>query len=101
MFRRDDKATFILLGYLAQLLPWVFVSRIVFNYHYFACTVFLCLALGYVAAELDKAGYRKHVIAMNAVGVVLFVLFYPALSGVLVPTGYCDQIMKWLSSWPL
>ena len=38
---------------------------------------------------------------MNAVGVVLYVLFYPALSGVLVPTGYCDQIMKWLSSWPL
>ena len=101
LFRRDDKATFILLGYLAQLLPWVFVSRIVFNYHYFACTVFLCLALGYVAAVLDKAGYRKHVIAVNAVGVVLFVLFYPALSGVLVPTGYCDQIMKWLSSWPL
>ena len=101
LFRRDDKAAFILLGYLAQLLPWVFVSRIVFNYHYFACTVFLCLALGYVAAVLDKAGYRKHVIAMNAVGVVLFVLFYPALSGVLVPTGYCDQIMKWLSSWPL
>ena len=101
LFRRDDKATFILLGYLAQLLPWVFVSRIVFNYHYFACTVFLCLALGYVAAVLDKAGYRKHVIAMNVVGVVLFVLFYPALSGVLVPTGYCDQIMKWLSSWPL
>ena len=101
LFRRDDKAAFILLGYLAQLLPWVFVSRIVFNYHYFACTVFLCLALGYVAAVLDKAGYRKHVIAMNAVGVVLYVLFYPALSGVLVPTGYCDQIMKWLSSWPL
>lgn len=100
-FRRDSKAAFILLGYLAQLLPWVFVERIVFNYHYFACTVFLCLAMGYVAAVLDKAGQRKNVYAMTAVSVALFVLFYPALSGVQVAQGYGDSIMKWLSTWPL
>ncbi|MBQ3009797.1 MAG: glycosyltransferase family 39 protein [Oscillospiraceae bacterium] len=101
MFRKDTKAAFILLGYLAQLLPWVFVSRIVFHYHYFACTVFLCLALGYVAAVLDKAGQRGKVYAINGVGVALFVLFYPALSGILVATSYGDNVMKWLSSWPL
>lgn len=101
LFRRDKKAGFILLGYLAQLLPWVFVSRIVFNYHYFACTVFLCLALGYVAAVLDKAGRRRCVYAMNGVSVALFALFYPALSGILVPSSYGDLVMKWLSSWPL
>lgn len=101
LFRRDAKAGFILLGYLAQLLPWVFVSRIVFNYHYFACTVFLCLSLGYVAAVLDKAGQRRSVYAMNGVAVALFVLFYPALSGILVASAYGDNLMKWLSSWPL
>ena len=101
LFRKDKKAGFILLGYLAQLLPWVFVSRIVFNYHYFACTVFLCLALGYVAAVLDKAGQRRAVYAMNGAGVALFALFYPALSGILVASAYGDNLMKWLSSWPL
>ena len=101
LFRKDTKAAFIVLGYLAQLLPWVFVERIVFNYHYFACSVFLCLALGYVAAVLDKAGKRKCVYAMLGVSVALFVLFYPALSGVLVAQGYGDNVMKWLRTWPL
>lgn len=101
LFRKDTKAAFILLGYLAQLLPWVFVERIVFNYHYFACTVFLSLALGYVAAVLDKAGKRKLVYAMCGVSVGLFGLFYPALSGILVAQSYGETIMKWLSTWPI
>lgn len=101
LFRRDQKAGFLLVGYLAQLVPWMFVSRILFNYHYFACTVFLCLALGYVAAVLERAGRKKSVYAMIAVSVGLFGLFYPALSGIQVPDRYGDLVMKWLSSWPL
>ena len=100
-FRKDTKAAFILLGYLAQLLPWVFVERIVFNYHYFACTVFLALSIGYVAAVLDKAGRKGCVLAINAVAVGLFAAFYPALSGIMVASSYGDNIMKWFGTWPL
>ncbi|HIR87095.1 MAG TPA: glycosyltransferase family 39 protein, partial [Candidatus Limivicinus faecipullorum] len=46
--RRDQRAAFILLGYLAQLVPWIFVSRLTFEYHYFPCTVFLVLTMGYI-----------------------------------------------------
>jgi len=99
--RRDTKAGFILLGYLAQLVPWMLVSRIQFAYHYFACVVFLCLALGYVAAVLDRAGKRWLNYGMLAVSVGLFILFYPALSGIQVSEQYGDLVMKWLSSWPL
>ena len=84
LFRKDSKAAFIVLGYLAQLLPWVFVERIVFNYHYFACTVFLALALGYVCAVLDNGGRKKLAYSVAGVSVGLFALFYPALSGILV-----------------
>ena len=64
-------------------------------------SLFLCLALGYVAAVLDKAGQRKTVLSVSGVSVALFGVFYPALSGVLVSSAYGDQVMKWLSSWPL
>ena len=50
IFRRDRRAAFLLVGYLAQLLPWVFISRLTFAYHYFPSSVFLVLALGYVFA---------------------------------------------------
>ena len=101
LFRKDSKAAFIVLGYLAQLLPWVFVERIVFNYHYFACTVFLALALGYVCAVLDNGGRKKLAYSVAGVSVGLFALFYPALSGILVAQSYGDNIMKWLNTWPI
>ena len=52
---RDRTALFILVGYLAQLLPWVFVTRVVFEYHYFPSSVFLVLALA--ASGLLTAGW--------------------------------------------
>ena len=33
--KRERTALFLLVGYLAQVLPWVFISRLTFEYHYF------------------------------------------------------------------
>ena len=51
---RDGKAAFIVIGYLAQLLPWVLVTRLTFAYHYFPSEVFLLLALCHVWARLRE-----------------------------------------------
>ena len=48
--RREKRALFLLLGYFAQLVPWMFISRIPFEYPYFPCSAFLLLVLGYVFA---------------------------------------------------
>ena len=45
---RDARALVIVIGYFAQLVPWMFVSRIVFAYHYFPSTVFLIIALAHM-----------------------------------------------------
>ncbi len=99
--RKDKRAGFILLGYLAQLVPWMLISRLQFNYHYFACVVFLCLAIGYVCTALEQAGHKKTVYAVSGVSVALFVLFYPALSGIMATSWYGQNVMKWLPDWPL
>ena len=48
MRRRCARALFIVIGYLAQLVPWFFIGRITFAYHYFPSILFLVLALAYV-----------------------------------------------------
>ena len=100
--RHDKTALFILVGYLAQLLPWVFVTRVVFEYHYFPSSVFLVLALGHVfrTVELRHAHPRRVVISFAVVAVVLFAAFYPALSGLRVPRSYDLKFLKWLGTWP-
>ena len=99
--RRDKRAAFIVIGYLAQLLPWVFISRITFEYHYFACTVFLTLALALLFDELRQRGQMRLVYACTSTCVALFALFYPALAGVAVSRWFSTHFLKWLPSWPL
>lgn len=98
--RRDRTALFILVGYLAQVLPWVFISRLTFEYHYFAATLFLVLALGYVFDRLRQRGYFGIVYAFTAASGALFALFYPVLTGVTVSRSYAWNVLKWLPDWP-
>ena len=98
--KRDRTALFILVGYLAQVLPWVFISRLTFEYHYFAATLFLVLALGYVFDRLRRRGYLGIVYAFTAANGVLFALFYPVLTGVTIPRDYAWNVLKWLPDWP-
>ena len=100
---RDEKAIFILIGYLANLLPWVLVSRLTFAYHYFPCTVFLALAIAHIFADLRRRDIRwkTSIVSFTAVCVVLFVMFYPVLSGVKVNMTYQKYFLKWFSdTWP-
>ena len=98
--RHDRTALFLLVGYLAQVLPWVFISRLTFEYHYFAATLFLVLALGYVFDRLRQRGYFGIVYAFTAASGALFALFYPVLTGVTVSRSYAWNVLKWLPDWP-
>ena len=99
---RDRKARFIVLGYLAQMLPWVFVQRITFAYHYFPATVFLLLALGHVFDRMCRRSENGKWLLGSFVGVsvVLFAAFYPVISGADVSVEFADKFLGWFESWP-
>lgn len=98
--RRSGTALFVLIGYLAQLLPWVFITRTTFAYHYFPSTVFIVLALCFVFNDLMERGKGKAVYGYTAVTTALFPLFYPVLTGIWANTQWCIKFLKWLPSWP-
>ena len=99
IFRRDHCAGFILLGYLAQLIPWLFVTRITFEYHYFPCSVFLVLSLGYCFNLMrhNLRHWKWYVSGFVTLSIALFVMFYPALSGKPVAA---TGLLSWLPTWP-
>ena len=101
-FRADRRAAFLLLAYLAQLVPWLFISRITFAYHYFPCSVFLTLALGYCFALLRESGgrWRFAVWGLTALSVCVFVFFYGALWGREIDTATASALYRWLPTWP-
>jgi hypothetical protein len=103
LHRRCNKTGFfILVGYLAQLVPWMFITRITFAYHYFPSMVFLVLALCWV---MDRfIDYSPNGIlasrALCVVSLTLFAMFYPALTGILIPGSYGDLFLGWFPTWP-
>lgn len=107
--KRDRNALFLLIGYLAQYLPWVGVTRVVFIYHYFTCVPFIILMLCYAIRDwLAACPGQSLSLRRNArwTGVCIYVLicalafvsFYPVLSGFPVPGSYLDSL-KWFGTW--
>jgi len=101
LVNKDRKAIAIFAGYFSILLPWAFSPRdITFLYHYFACVPFLILSIAYVFGHLmDKyRNAKKGIYIFLGITVLLFIGFYPSLSGIIVPEWYTESL-RWLPSW--
>lgn len=98
--RREKGMTVLLTGVAANYLPWVLVSRCTFIYHFFATVPFIVLCTVYVAKYVDERYPKYKFIKWVWLGlaVLLFILFYPALSGMSVSLDYLDSL-QWLRSW--
>lgn len=91
----------VLVFYFSQLLPWLLVTRCTFLYHYMPCLAFLVAAMALCMAELEKKkpkAARWARLAALVAAAVLFVWFYPALSGLPVGRMWAKSL-KWLPSW--
>ncbi len=103
--KKDRTAAFLLVGYLAQYLPWFFVSRITFLYHYFPSVIFVVLMLVYSLLQLRRRLTRRSFLLLCALygsaAMLLFFLFYPVLSGQPVDAGFVAKWLRWFDSWVL
>ena len=83
----------VLILYGTQLIPWMRVSRCTFLYHYFPSSMFCLAALALVLARMRNEALAKRLAAgLCAVAGVLFVVFYPALSGLPIPDWWADAL---------
>ncbi len=92
---------FPVIGYLSQFFPWVVAPRkLTFIYHYFSCVPFLILMIGILFRYLET----RRIITRKATKIyliliaVLFVIYYPVLSGIEVPRLYLD-LLRILPRW--
>jgi dolichyl-phosphate-mannose-protein mannosyltransferase len=97
--RRTFACTFITVVFFFQWLPYVFISRITFLYHYFVNVPILCLATAYLLNTYWNSKWGKvAALAYFTSVVVLFGLFYSPISGAPASTSWIDSL-KWMGSW--
>ncbi len=103
--KKDRTAAFLVIGYLAQYLPWFFVTRITFIYHYFPSVVFVVLMIMYSLVQwkdkLPKRAFLTITLIYGVTAVGLFLLFYSVLSGQPVEASFVTDYLRWFKTWVL
>ncbi len=91
----------VAVAFFSQFLPWVLVTRLTFIYHYFAMVPFLIFSIVYICKRAVEKWpkFRRAVWAYAGVAIVLFIMFYPVLSGMTVSKWYVDHFLRWFGTW--
>ncbi|WP_442601600.1 glycosyltransferase family 39 protein [Paenibacillus sp. KN14-4R] len=99
--QRSKKLAFLLVCFGAQYLPWVGVPRLTFIYHYFATIPFLTLMLTYFIGRWTEQSKQRRWLAYGilALAFILFLMFYPILSGLVIDKSYSSTWLRWLPTW--
>ncbi len=92
-------AVFLAVVFFAQWLPYAFVSRGLFIYHYYVNVPIICLASAYFISKYWKYKWMKIAAVVYFIAVVaLFVLFYPVISGTPISTAAAEGL-RWFKQW--
>ena len=90
---------YVVLGFMAQFLPWVLVPRSTFIYHYFASVPFIIVCTVMFYDWLKKRSWKQarvFVWSLLGAAALLFVAFYPLESGLPVLRGYAN-LLRWFN----
>jgi len=87
----------LIVGYISNMMAYVFVDRVAFLYHYFPSLIFLIIGL---AAFFSKYHNRSKVIIFTLILVVIaFFQFFAPISYGLPMTEDSFQERVWIKSW--
>ncbi len=92
-------ASYVLINYLANLLPWTRVTRCIFLYHYMGASIFSMMALAWWG---DRAwrypALRVWVIALGLLIILAFLFWLPVYLGLPLSAGEY-QARMWSKAW--
>jgi dolichyl-phosphate-mannose-protein mannosyltransferase len=88
---------FLFSAWLANILPFVGITRVMFLYHYFTALIWAILILGYII-DGKPQHTRKTIIALGSVALACFIFFAPLSYGLpLSEKGF--SMRAWLTTW--
>ncbi|MCL2225536.1 MAG: phospholipid carrier-dependent glycosyltransferase [Defluviitaleaceae bacterium] len=95
--RFEYDTVFLLVAYSVNFLPWVFITRLTFIYHYFPSVAFVVLLIALFFKRYVKRDFVYF--AYAAIVLALFVLFYPVLAGRPIRVDFVEEYLRWFSQW--
>jgi dolichyl-phosphate-mannose-protein mannosyltransferase len=99
LIKKDKSFVPIFIAALFQYVPWILVDRMTFIYHYFSIVPFIILSIVYFfkyLLDFDRQ-LRYVIIIYLSIVALLFIGFYPVISGMEVSTEWIETLEwgKW------
>ena len=97
--KKNKKSLFLLICILCMYLPYIFIGRVMFLYHYFIVLPFMMLSIVNFFYQTNKSSKIDSLLLLYVFAVVLtFNIYYPVSSGKNISVDYIENT-KLLDSW--
>ena len=97
--KKDSKNIFLVIFILSTFIPYIFIGRLMFMYHYFITLPFIMLGIvSFIKYITEKSKSNKAYYSYIILIIILFIIFYPVISAVPMNGEYIDSL-HWLSGW--
>ena len=100
LIRKKDKQSFIIVVSMLSLwLPYAFIGRVMFLYHYFPVLPFMMLGIVNLFKSIEEKYKLKYLIPLYMIFVIaFFIIYYPVISGIETPVSYIEKL-RIFNSW--
>ena len=97
--KKELESIILLITILSLWLPYIFIGRVMFLYHYFPVVPFITLAVVKLLKDIEEKTKITFIVPIYiSIVILFFVIYYPVISGVPVSKHYIDSL-KLLESW--
>ena len=97
--KKNKKSLFLLIACLSLWLPYMFIGRIMFLYHFFPVLPFLYLAIVNLFYQINKNNkFDLFITLYLMICLIVFIIYYPVSSGIPISDKYIEKT-KILSTW--
>ena len=99
LIKRNKESAILLVMIASTWIPYVFIGRVMFIYHYFITLPFVMLSIVFFLKQMEEKLHKKFLTIIILIVFLLgFIYFYPVYSGKKVSKDYIEQT-KWMDSW--
>lgn len=100
LIKKKDKQSFIIvISMLSLWLPYAFIGRVMFLYHYFPVLPFMMLGIVNLFKSIEEKYKLKYLIPLYMIFVIaFFIIYYPVISGIETPVSYIEKL-RIFDSW--
>jgi len=96
---KDKNSIFLLIFILSTFIPYVFIGRLMFMYHYFITLPFVMLGIvAFIKWITEKLKNDRVYYGYIVLIIIMFIIFYPIVSGMPVGDDYI-KALRWLPKW--